>query len=265
MIHPGLIPPPLLRGTATNRSPPNCPPTPTGTWAVWGTGRAREKPTRSTGLPSRSLLGKRPGAAPSIYAPKPCLRQWGRSRLPLSRVLSCWGPAHWASSLQRARVPLPPWLRPAPPAPQAVRLPSVPGVGSRLRGFAGGPGKGSRPTCRPPPPPENGGDPSDGPAVPRRQVCPRRGGGGHRSFVLLLWHTHGFSVLFSGKTVLCQGARCRGPGAGGGWERVLCWDEALYPHIFLWEREPGSSVALPPSVASSAQGPSAFCLPFPSP
>ena len=151
MIHPGLIPPPLLRGTATNRSPPNCPPTPTGTWAVWGTGRAREKPTRSTGLPSRSLLGKRPGAAPSIYAPKPCLRQWGRSRLPLSRVLSCWGPAHWASSLQRARVPLPPWLRPAPPAPQAVRLPSVPGVGSRLRGFAGGPGKGSRPTCRPPP------------------------------------------------------------------------------------------------------------------
>ena len=91
------------------------------------------------------------------------------------------------------------------------------------------------------------------------------GGGGHRSFVLLLWHTHGFSVLFSGKTVLCQGARCRGPGAGGGWERVLCWDEALYPHIFLWEREPGSSVALPPSVASSAQGPSAFCLPFPSP
>ena len=53
----------------------------------------------------------------------------------------------------------------------------------------------------------------------------------------------------------------RGPGAGGGWERVLCWDEALYPHIFLWEREPGSSVALPPSVASSAQGPSAFCLP----
>ena len=43
-------------------------------------------------------------------------------------------------------------------------------------------------------------------------------------------------------------------------ERVLFWDEALYPHIFLWERESGSSVALLPSVASSAQGPSGFCL-----
>ena len=30
--------------------------------------------------------------------------------------LSCWVPAHSASSLQRARVPLPPWLHPAPPA-----------------------------------------------------------------------------------------------------------------------------------------------------
>ena len=49
-------------------------------------------------------------------------------------------------------------------------------------------------------------------------------------------------------------------GVGGRWERVLCWDEALYPHIFLWERESGSSVALPPSVASSAQGHSTFCL-----
>ena len=136
------------------------------------------------------------------------------------------------------------------------------------QGICGWPGQGSSANVSTSAPPENGGDPSDGPAVPRRQVCPRRGGGGgggHRSFVLLLWHTHGFSVLFSGKTVLCQGARCGGPGAGGGWERVLCWDEALYPHIFLWEREPGSSVALPPSVASSAQGPSAFCLAFPSP
>ena len=206
MIHPGLIPPPLLRGTATNRSPPNCPPTPTGTWAVWGTGRAREKPTRSTGLPSRSLLGKRPGAAPSIYAPKPCLRQWGRSRLPLSRVLSCWGPAHWASSLQRARVPLPPWLRPAPPAPQAVRLPSVPGVGSRLRGFAGGPGKGSRPTCRPAPRPSTVGTHLPGPGFLGVR-CAQSRRAWHRSFILLLWHTHGFSVLFSGKTVLFQGAR----------------------------------------------------------
>ena len=54
--------------------------------------------------------------------------------------------------------------------------------------------------------------------------------------------------------------RGRAAGVRGRWERVLCWDEALYPHIFLWERESGSSVALPPSVASSAQGPSAFCL-----
>ena len=64
-----------------------------------------------------------------------------------------------------------------------------------------------------------------------------------------------------------QGVGCgvRDVGPGDVREGVLCWDEALYPHIFLWEREPGSSVALPPSVASSAQGPSAFCLPFPSP
>ena len=52
---------------------------------------------------------------------------------PMDRgAYSPWGckeiPAHSASSLQRARVPLPPWLRPAPPAPQAVRLPSVPVV-----------------------------------------------------------------------------------------------------------------------------------------
>ena len=217
MIHPGLIPtlPPPLRGTATNQSPRTAPPTPTGTWAVWGTGRAREKPTRSTGLRPGSPLGKRPGAAPSIYAHKPCLRQWGRGLLSLSRVLSCWGPR-------------PPGQQSAARPSEClshhgfVRLlqhlkryvcPRVPGVGSRLRGFAGGPGKGSRPTCRPPPPPENGGDPSDGPSVPRRQVCPS-GGGGHRPFVLLLWHTHGFSVLLSGKTVLCQGARCGGRGAG---------------------------------------------------
>ena len=54
--------------------------------------------------------------------------------------------------------------------------------------------------------------------------------------------------------------RGRAAGVRGRWERVLCWDEALYPHIFLWERESGSSVALPPSVASSAHGLSAFCL-----
>ena len=87
-----------------------------------------------------------------------------------------WWERHSASSLQRARVPLPPWLRPAPPSPQAVRLPSVPVVGSHLRGFAGGPGKGSRPTCRPPLPPKNGGDPSARPGVPRRQVCPNSEG-----------------------------------------------------------------------------------------
>ena len=264
MIHPGLIPtlPPPLRGTATNQSPRTAPPTPTGTWAVWGTGRAREKPTRSTGLRPGSPLGKRPGAAPSIYAHKPCLRQWGRSLLPLSRVLSCWGPR-------------PPGQQSAARPSEClshhgfVRLlqhlkryvcPRVPGVGSRLRGFAGGPGKGSRPTCRPPPPPENGGDPSDGPSVPRRQVCPSGGGVGIvRSSCS--FGTHMASPFsFLGRRCCVKG-RAAGGARRGGWERVLCWDEALYLHIFLWEREPGSSVALPPSVASSAQGPSASCLP----
>ena len=36
-----------------------------------GHSHAREKPTRSTGLRPGSLLGKRPGAPPSIYPPKP--------------------------------------------------------------------------------------------------------------------------------------------------------------------------------------------------
>ena len=40
--------------------------------------------------------------------------------------------------------------------------------------------------------------------------------------------------------VLCQGAGGGVRGAGvGGREGVLCWDEALYPHIFLWEWESG--------------------------
>ena len=138
------------------------------------------------------------------------------------------------------------------------------------QGICGWPGQGfSANVSTSPPRPRTVGTHRTGPRFPGVRCAQGGvgggGGGGHRSFVLLLWHTHGFSVLFSGKTVLCQGARCGGPGAGGGWERVLCWDEALYPHIFLWEREPGSSVALPPSVASSAQGPSAFCLAFPSP
>ena len=142
------------------------------------------------------------------------------------------------------------------------------------QGICGWPGQGFSANVSTSPPPENGGDPSDGPAVPRRQVCPRRGGGGRggwASFVRLapLAHTWLLRSLFREDGVVSggalPGAGGRGPGAGGGWERVLCWDEALYPHIFLWEREPGSSVALPPSVASSAQGPSAFCLAFPSP
>ena len=60
-----------------------------------------------------------------------------------------------------------------------------------------------------------------------------------------------------------QGVGCgvRDVGPGDVREGVLCWDEALYPHIFLWEWLSGSFVALPPSVASSPQWPSAFCLP----
>ena len=100
-----------------------------------------------------------------------------------------------------------------------------------------------------------------------------KAGGGRRGGVGIVRSSCSFGTHMASPFSL-PGRRCcvrgraaggRGPGAGGGWERVLCWDEALYPHIFLWEREPGSSVALPPSVASSAQGPSAFCLPFPSP
>ena len=66
---------------------------------------------------------------------------------------------------------------------------------------------------------------------------------------------------FLGRQCCLRGRAAGGGGRGWGWwERVLCWDEALYPHIFMWEWESGSSVALLPSVASSAQGPSGFCL-----
>ena len=107
------------------------------------------------------------------------------------------------------------------------------------------------------PPPRMAGTDRPGPWFPGVSCAQKR----HRSFILLLWHTYGFSVLFSGKMVLCQGAGCGVRGAGvGGRAGLLCWDEALYPHIFLWEWESGSAVALLPSVASSPQGPSAFCL-----
>ena len=111
------------------------------------------------------------------------------------------------------------------------------------------------------PPPRVVGTDRPGPCFPGVRCAQR----GHCSFVLLLWHTYGFSVLFSGKMVQCRGrgAGCgvRDVGPGGVREGVLCWDEALYPHIFLWEWLSGSFVALPPSVASSPQWPSAFCLP----
>src|SRR5574337_390028 len=68
---------------------------------------------------------------------------------------------------------------------------------------------GSRQTC--PPTTENGRDRPAGATVPRSRLCPK----GHRLFVLLLWHTRGFSLLFSGKTVLCEGGG--GGGGGGGW------------------------------------------------
>ena len=92
-------------------------------------------------------------------------------------------------------------------------------------------------------------------------MCPNSEG--VASFVHLapLAHTWLLRSLFWEDSVVSGGVlREEGAGFGGWWERVLCWDEALYPHIFLWEWESGISVALLPSVASSAQGPSGFCL-----
>ena len=129
------------------------------------------------------------------------------------------------------------------------------------QGICGWPGQGLSANVLTPLPPENGWDPSARPGVPRRQVCPNSEG--VASFVHLapLAHTWLLRSLFWEDSVVSGGV-LRGAGAGvaGWWERVLCSDEALYPHIFLWEWESGSSVALLPSVASSAQGPSGFCL-----
>ena len=129
------------------------------------------------------------------------------------------------------------------------------------QGICGWPGQGLSANVLTPLPPENGGDPSARPGVPRRQVCPNSEG--VASFVHLapLAHTWLLRSLFWEDSVVSGGVlREEGAGFGGWWERVLCWDEALYPHIFLWEWESGISVALLPSVASSAQGPSGFCL-----
>ena len=79
----------------------------------------------------------------------------------------------------------------------------------------------------------------------RHHVCPKR----HCLFVLLLWHTRGFSFLFSVMMVLVEGAGVGGTGVGP------------FILIFLCKWESGSSVALPPSVALSPQWPSAFCIP----
>ena len=49
-------------------------------------------------------------------------------------------------------------------------------------------------------PPRMAGTNRPGPWFPGVRCAQKR----HRSFVLLLWHTHGFSILFSGKMVLCQ-------------------------------------------------------------
>ena len=129
------------------------------------------------------------------------------------------------------------------------------------QGICRWPGQGLSANVLTPLPPENGGDPSARPGVPRRQVCPNSEG--LASFVHLAPLAHAWLLrsLFWEDSVVSGGV-LRGAGAGVGWwwEQVLCWDEALYPHIFLWEWESGSSVALLPSVASSAQGPSGFCL-----
>ena len=66
---------------------------------------------------------------------------------------------------------------------------------------------------------------------------------------------------FLGRWCCVRGCRVGCGGLGGCREGVLCSNEALYSHIFLWEWESGSSVALSPSVSSSPQWPSAFCLP----
>ena len=60
----------VKRGSKRHKAP-ELPAHPHGDLGGPGHSRAREKPTRSTGLRPGSLLGKRPGAAPSIYPPKP--------------------------------------------------------------------------------------------------------------------------------------------------------------------------------------------------
>ena len=106
------------------------------------------------------------------------------------------------------------------------------------QGICGWPGQGLSANVLTPLPPENGWDPSARPGVPRRQVCPNSEG--VASFVHLapLAHTWLLRSLFWEDSVVSGGV-LRGAGAGvaGWWERVLCWDEALYPRIFLWEWE----------------------------
>ena len=65
----------------------------------------------------------------------------------------------------------------------------------------------------------NGRDQLAGPLVSRHHVCPKR----HHFIILLLWHAHNISFLFSVMMVLVAGW---GGGGGSG-----AWDGALFPHL----------------------------------
>ena len=112
------------------------------------------------------------------------------------------------------------------------------------QGICGWPGQGLSANVLTPSHPRTAGTHRPGPGF-RGVRCAQIQRAWHRSFILLLWHTHGFSVLFSGKTVLFQGACCggRGPGLGGGGSRCCA---GMRPFILISSCGNGSRGALWP-------------------
>ena len=204
MIHSGLNPSPL-RGRATNQSPRTARPPQRGSWrsgAQLCPGKAHSlhgTPSRVSAwkearggtlhLPTQTLLtsmGAEPSPAlqsPELLGPRPLGQQ--------SAACPCASPnmaSSSSSSTSSGTFALGPWGR------------------ITSQGICGWPGQRLSANVSTPPRPSTVGTHLPGPGFLGVR-CAQSRRAWHRSFILLLWHTHGFSVLFSGKTVLFQGAR----------------------------------------------------------
>ena len=200
MIHPGLIPPSAAR-EGHKPKPPNCPPTPTGILAVRGTAVPGKSPLTPQDSVQGLCLERSQGRPPPSTHPNPIDVNGGgdASRSPESwaagspptRPAVCSAPvclSHhgFVQLLQHLKRYV---------CPRSLGPDHVSGDLRVARARALGPRVDPRSR------PRTAGTHRPGPGFPGVR-CAQSWRALHRSFILLLWHTHGFSVLFSGKTVL---------------------------------------------------------------